>query len=63
VNRVQTENARGVFVLTDDGRHAPALPDQIAAWVNEGGAGGEVVRAARVSSAAAIDGIATQPTA
>jgi hypothetical protein len=63
VNRVQTANARGGFVLTDDGRHAPALPDQIAAWVNEGGAGGEVVRASRASSASAIDGIAAQPIA
>jgi hypothetical protein len=24
--------------------HAPILDDQIAAWVNEGGAGGEVIR-------------------
>lgn len=51
------------FVLRDDGRHAPVPYDQIAAWVNEGGAGGEVVRVAEVPSAVAVDIIAARQTA
>jgi hypothetical protein len=61
VKRNQTENARGGFVLTDDGR--PVLQDQIAVWVSEGGAGGEVIRVAEVLSAVTGDIIAIQRTA
>ena len=63
MNQSQTEKTCGGFVLTDDGRHAPALQDQIAAWVNEGGAGGEVVRTADAPLGFAVDIIAARPAA
>lgn len=46
-----------------EGRYAPALQDQIAIWVNEGGAGGEVVRSSDMPVAAAVDVICVRRTA